>query len=81
MCIFVYMDILTDKLDLAPNQAVCFNCGNILTSKDQYNMVVCSCGAMAVDGGYHLRIIELKENTGTNKSLLPSTYEAFTVNL
>ena len=56
------MDIPTDKPDLASNQAMCFNCGNVLTSKSQYDMVACSCGAMAVDGGKNLRIIEPKEN-------------------
>jgi hypothetical protein len=57
------MNISIDKLDLEPNQAVCFNCGDVLTSNDQYDLVTCSCGAMAVDGGYNLRVIELKENT------------------
>lgn len=63
------MDILTGKPDLKPNQAVCFNCRKVLTSKHQYDMVVCSCGAMAVDGGYHLRIINFKESpTSTNRN-------------
>jgi Zn finger protein HypA/HybF involved in hydrogenase expression len=55
------MDIQIDKLDLKPNQAVCFNCGNVLTSNDQYDMVTCPCGAMAIDGGDYLRVIELEE--------------------
>ena len=63
------MDSLTDKTDLNSNQAICFNCGSILTSNYQYDMVVCSCGAMAVDGGSHLRIIYLKANTTSNSSL------------
>jgi hypothetical protein len=55
------MDIFIDKLDLKSNQAVCFNCGNVLTSNDQYDMVTCLCGAIAIDGGDNLRVIELKE--------------------
>jgi len=68
------MDILTGKPDLKPNQAVCFNCGNVLTSNSQYDMVVCSCGAMGVDGGYHLRIIEFKENPKRNGDLFTSFF-------
>ncbi|GGC75796.1 hypothetical protein GCM10011387_31970 [Pedobacter quisquiliarum] len=71
------MDILTDKPDLASNQAVCFNCENVLTSKDQYDMVLCSCGAMAVDGEYHLRIIEIKENPAHNGGLPPLAKNGF----
>lgn len=71
------MDILTGKPDLKPNQAMCFNCRNVLTSNSQYDMVVCSCGAMAVDGGNNLRIIELKENPARNGELLPSTNSGF----
>jgi hypothetical protein len=73
------MDILTGKPDLKPNQAVCFNCGNVLTSNSQYDMVVCSCGAMAVDGGNNLRILELKENPARSGGLSPSADGAFTV--
>lgn len=73
------MDISTDKPDLASNQAVCFNCGNVLTSNDQYDIVVCSCGAMAIDGGYHLRIIELKEDPTRTGDLSPSADAAFIV--
>jgi hypothetical protein len=71
------MDSLTGKPDLEPNQAVCFNCGNVLTSKDQYDMVVCLCGAMAIDGGYNLRIIEFKENPTRPGNLLSSDDDAF----
>lgn len=60
------MDILTGKPDLTSNQVVCFNCGAVLTSKDQYDMVVCLCGAMAVDGGNNLRIIKLSETLTCN---------------
>lgn len=74
------MDILTGKPDLKANQAVCFNCRNVLTSNSQYDMVVCLCGAMAVDGGYHLRIIELKGNPARARYLSPSADDAFTVN-
>lgn len=73
------MDILTNKSDLKPNQAVCFNCGNVLTSNDQYDMVTCSCGAIAVDGGDHLRIIEFKENPAHTSGLSPSADAAFTI--
>ena len=73
------MDILTDKPDLEPNQAVCFNCTNVLTSKSQYDMVICSCGALAIDGGNHLRIIELKENPARTDGLSPSADDKFTV--
>lgn len=73
------MDILTDKADLKPNQAVCFNCGNTLISNNQYDLVTCSCGAMAVDGGDHLRVIELKENPARNDGLSPSADSTFTV--
>jgi hypothetical protein len=79
ICIFVYMDILTDKSDLKPNQAVCFNCGNVLTSNDQYDLVTCLCGAMAIDGGDHLRIIELKENPERTGGLSPSADLGFRV--
>jgi hypothetical protein len=71
------MDILNDKLDLKPNQAVCFNCGNVLTSNDQYDLVTCSCGAMAVDCRDHLRIIELKENPARTGGLSPSADSEF----
>ena len=73
------MDSLTGKPDLEPNQAVCFNCENVLTSNSQYDMVVCSCGAMGVDGGYHLRIIELKENLAHTGDLSLSDDSIFTV--
>ena len=73
------MDILTGKSDLEPNQAVCFNCGKVLTSKDQYDMVVCLCGAMAIDGGYQPRIIKLKENPNQTGGLSPWDDDAFTV--
>lgn len=73
------MDILTGKPDLKANQAVCFNCKTVLTSKDQYDMVLCLCGAMAVDGGYHLRIIELKENPAHNGGLPPTADNGFMV--
>lgn len=73
------MDILTDKPDLNTNQAVCFNCGNILTSNGQYDMVVCSCGAMAVDGGNNLRIIELRKNPAHTRGLSPSADLEFRV--
>jgi len=75
------MDILNDKSNLKPNQAVCFNCGNVLTSNDQYDMVTCLCGAMAVDGGDHLRIIELKENPARTGGLSPLADSEFMVNL
>jgi len=73
------MDILIGKLDLEPNQAVCFNCGKILTSEHQYDMVVCTCGSMAVDGGNNLRIIELKENPARTCGLSPSADSLFKV--
>jgi hypothetical protein len=65
------MDILTGKLHLASNEAVCFNCGNVLTSKYQYDLVTCSCGAMAIDGGDNLRVINLTEDS--SKKQLSST--------
>lgn len=73
------MDSLIGKPDLKPNQAVCFNCGKVLTSKHQYDMEVCLCGAMAVDGGINLRIIELKKNLDCSNGLLPSADATFTV--
>lgn len=73
------MDTLKEKPDLEANQAVCFNCKAVLTSKDQYDMVICSCGAMAVDGGRNLRIIELKDNPTRTGGLSPSADDAFTV--
>lgn len=79
ICIFVYMDISIDKPDLRPNQAVCFNCGNVLTSNDQYDLVTCSCGAIAIDGGDNLRIIEIKENPARMGGLSPSADSEFTV--
>lgn len=74
------MDTKEDKRDLLPNQAVCFNCKNILTTKDQYDMVICPCGAMAVDGGNNLRIIELKENPSHTGGLSSLEDAVFTVN-
>lgn len=73
------MDILTGKPYLASNQAVCFNCENVLTSNDQYDLVTCSCGAMAVDGGDSLRIIELKENPARTGGLSPLADPEFKV--
>jgi|GEM_PF-6541049 len=73
------MNILNDKPDVKSNQAVCFNCGNVLVSNDQYDLVTCLCGAMAVDGGDHLRIIELKENPARTGGLSPSADSEFTV--
>jgi hypothetical protein len=73
------MDILTEKPDLKSNQAVCFNCGNVLTSHTQYYMVICSCGAMAVDGGNNLRIIDLIENLTRKSNLSPSADDTFIV--
>ncbi|GGI29448.1 MULTISPECIES: DUF7695 domain-containing protein [Pedobacter] len=73
------MEILIGKPDLESNQAACFNCGNVLTSNGQYDMVVCSCGAMAVDGGDNLRIIEIKENPARTSGLSPSADAAFTI--
>lgn len=73
------MDSLTGKPDLKPNQAVCFNCGNVLISNSQYDMVVCSCGAMAIGGGYHLRVIKLKENSTSTGDLSSSADGSFTV--
>jgi len=73
------MDILTGKPDLKPNQAVCFNYKAVLTSRDQYDMIICSCGAMAIDGGYHLRVIKLKENSASTGDLSPSADGSFTV--
>jgi hypothetical protein len=79
ICIFVYMNILTHKPDLKPNQAVCFSCGNVLTSNDQYHLVTCLCGAMAIDGGDYLRIIKLKENPERTGGLSPSADLEFRV--
>ena len=73
------MHISIDKLDLKPNQAVCFNCGNVLTSNGQYDMVTCSCGAMAIDGGDHLRVIELEKNPARTGGLSPLGDSEFTV--
>jgi hypothetical protein len=73
------MDILNDKLDLNSNQAVCFNCGNVLTSNDQYDMVTCLCGAIAIDGGDNLRVIEFKENPARTRDLSPSADPGFTI--
>ncbi|WP_455566578.1 DUF7695 domain-containing protein [Pedobacter agri] len=46
-------------INLKANQAMCNNCGNILTSHSQYDLQVCQCGFIAVDGGLNLRIIEI----------------------
>lgn len=66
------MDIQKKQPDLLPNQAVCFNCGAVLTSRHEHDFVVCSCGYMAVDGGESLRIIELKENPARTGGLSAS---------
>jgi hypothetical protein len=71
------MDSSMEKPDLIANQAVCFNCGKILTSNDQYDMVVCLCGSMAVDGGNNLRIIELKDNPNCTRGLSASAKAVF----
>ncbi|MFD2289226.1 hypothetical protein GJU39_21980 [Pedobacter petrophilus] len=70
---------MKDKPDLEANQAVCFNCKKVLTSKDQYDMVVCSCGAIAIDGGCNLRIIELIENPARTGGLSPSADSGFMI--
>lgn len=81
ICIFVYMDTKEEKLNLLPNQAVCFNCRKVLTSNDQYDMVVCACGAMAVDGGNNLRIIELRETPYRTGGLSSLTDASFTIKI
>ncbi len=58
------MDNPVDRLNLKVNQALCINCKNILTSRGEHDMVVCSCGFTAVDGGNYLRTIDLR--TATN---------------
>lgn len=34
------------------NSAICKKCGDAIESKDRWDFVRCSCGAIAVDGGY-----------------------------
>jgi len=58
--IFGTMNTKTGMVNLKANQALCNNCGNILTSHSQYDLQVWSCGFIAVDGGFNLRIIELQ---------------------
>jgi len=60
MClIFEAMNIKIGIANLKANQALCNNCGNILTSNSQYDLQICLCGFTAVDGGSNLRIIEI----------------------
>lgn len=33
------------------NRIKCGKCGDVIESKTRYNMVMCTCGAIAVDGG------------------------------
>jgi len=39
------------KRKIRLNSAMCLVCGDIITSKHVHDYVVCTCGALSVDGG------------------------------
>jgi len=41
------------------NQYQCPRCKEVLTSTHAHDLQKCSCGALAIDGGDHLRVIEV----------------------
>jgi len=64
--------------NLKPNQRVFFNCGNVHISNQHDMAVVCLSSATAVDDGYHLKVIKLKDNLIRIGSLSPSAVSEFT---
>lgn len=48
------------------NQYECPRCKEVLTSNHNYDMQTCSCGALAIDGGENLRVIELDATAFNN---------------
>ncbi len=54
------------------NQYECPRCKEVLTSKHNYDMQKCSCGALAIDGGENLRIIELDATAFTDNDFKKS---------
>jgi len=52
------------KLD--KNQHQCPRCNEILTSKHDHDLQRCSCGALAIDGGENLRVIEVEATAFTD---------------
>ena len=38
---------------ITKNQAMCNNCGQVISSEHQHDFVTCSCGKLSVDGGLH----------------------------
>lgn len=42
---------MRNGLKLITNQIMCKWCGDVITSKNVHDMVWCSCGTVAVDGG------------------------------
>lgn len=46
-------------MELKKNQFQCPRCKEVLTSKSNYDLQKCTCGALAIDGGNNLRVIEL----------------------
>jgi len=54
------------------NQYECPRCKEVLTSKHSHDMQKCSCGALAVDSGDNLRIIEIDATAFNDKHLKKS---------
>lgn len=52
------------KLD--KNQYQCLRCNEVLTSKHDYDLQRCSCGALAIDSGENLRVIEVDATAFTD---------------
>ena len=40
------------KGDIITNKIKCLNCGDVLESKEENDFKRCSCGKVAIDGGY-----------------------------
>lgn len=61
------------------NQYKCPRCNEVLTSKHNYDMQKCSCGALAIDGGENLRVIELDATAFTDDNFKKSVHNFITV--
>jgi len=62
------------------NQYECPRCKEVLTSKHNYDMQKCSCGALAIDGGENLRVIEL-DATAFNDTECKNSVDNFVIDL
>lgn len=50
-------------MNILRNRAKCLLCGDVLESTDVHDLQICSCGALAVDGGLeYIRRVGESEN-------------------